>query len=348
MIHIDGIIYSLQRSGGISIYFSEVIKRLILDRDMDCNIQIYKNSNHVLREYRQDHILPTNNTYIPLSLYRYIDVPLSERAEVFHSSYYRLPSRNFRRRVKVVTTVHDFTYERFSSGLVKYVHFTQKKRAILNSDIIVCISRNTKEDLISFIPEARDKDIRVVYNGVSDSFGPIGTKSEPKTKFVVYVGSRSGYKNFSSVVDALSCLPDFHLEIVGGGPLSKIEVAYLESKVRGRYLHHSFATNEKLNTIYNTAHCLVYPSLYEGFGIPAIEAMKSGCPVIASNTSSLPEVCSDAAILLDEVNGANIAEAISTLTNVTTRAQYVSKGLLNAKRFSWDHTYSSLKDIYVG
>ncbi|WP_462164559.1 glycosyltransferase family 4 protein [Pseudoalteromonas xiamenensis] len=345
MLVIDGIIYSLQSAGGVSVYFTEVLKRL--PRNVSYELLLYPNSNRVLSEYKQQDMGEIKRIKLPTNVRRYLDVMLSRKCTVFHSSYYRLPIFFQRKRVKIVTTVHDFTYEYFMGGLNAKVHFWQKRRAILASDVIVCISENTKKDLLYFIPEARDKDIRVIYNGVSESF-VVTDKNHEKTKNIIFIGSRVGYKNFSSLVSAMSQLTEYNLVIVGGGELSDEELSCLDASCKGRYKHLNFVDNTKLNQLYNQAHCLVYPSLYEGFGIPAIEAMKAGCPVIAANASSLPEVCSDAAILLNNISTDNITDAVLSLEDSDFYQSLVERGFNNSQRFSWDKTFQELSKIYLG
>ncbi len=345
MLFIDGIIYSLQKAGGISVYFSELLERF--PRNIPYKLLLYSNSNKVLSEYKQQDVVKIKRSRIPIKVGRYLDVFLPKECSVFHSSYYRLPVFFQRRRMKIITTVHDFTYEYHMKGLSAKVHFWQKRRAIWASDVVVCISENTKRDLLHFIPEARDKDIRVIYNGVSESFVVTEKKLE-KTKNIIFIGSRGGYKNFSVLVSAMSVLREYNLIIVGGGSLNYDELGCLEDSCHGRYKHLSFVNNEKLNQLYNQAHCLVYPSLYEGFGIPAIEAMKAGCPVIAANASSLPEVCGDAAILLDNISDKNVANAVLSLENKDFNSLLVKKGLINSQRFSWDKTFQELSKVYLG
>jgi glycosyltransferase involved in cell wall biosynthesis len=349
MLVIDSIIFSIQKVGGISVYFSEVLKRLPKS-ELLYSLLIYKNKSKILEEYNQENIVPIKSSILPLAIVRYIDVYLPSKCTLFHSSYYRLPVFCQRKKVKIITTVHDFTYERYIGGSSARIHHWQKKRAILASDVVICISENTKKDLLHYIPKAHTFDIRVIYNGVSDDFY---STDKPKwqlseQRYVVFIGARGGYKNFNSLVEALKLLPNVHLKIVGGGELNDIEVDILSENIRDRYSHSKFATNDELNVIYNHAFCLVYPSLYEGFGIPAIEAMKAGCPVIAANSSSLPEVCGKAAILLDTITPETISEAVISLDDYALRCSLINDGYENAKRFSWDKTYRELEKIYLG
>lgn len=340
MLYIDGIIYSLQSSGGISIYFSEIIKRLELSgkKFNVCNVGM---GNHILEEYHLTKYCDRNNHFSKIN--RYLDVGIGKEFDVFHSSYYRLPIR--RKNIKIITTVHDFTYEKFSSGLKKKIHSLQKNRAIINSDVIVCISESTKNDLLTYCPEAKEKNIKVIYNGVSNDFFNLETDKFHEN-VILFVGGRSGYKNFFAVVDAVSELPDYRLLFVGGGSISPEEEIYLNKKIKGRFKHITFVSNNELNVLYNKVTCLVYPSLYEGFGIPPIEAMKSHCPVIVSRTSSLPEVCNDACLYLKTNDGEGILNAVRALENNELKNNLIDKGHENAKRFDWNETFNQLEKVY--
>lgn len=337
MIYVDGVIFSLQSSGGISVCFSELIDRL-KKHGVEYQFGCYANNNNILKEYN----LFESGKRKLLPFERYFKVTVDNEVDVFHSSYYRLPKKS--KGIKVVTTVHDFTYEKYVGGLSAKIHHMQKRKAVLGSDVVICISENTRNDMFKYIPESQNMDVRVIHNGVADCYHANNNKCE--YEYVLFVGARGGYKNFSTLVSALALVPGKKLISVGGGEYSQKEKDLLERCIPSRYKHHSFVSNQELNDLYNAAFCLVYPSLYEGFGIPAIEAMKAGCPVIASNTSSLPDVCGDAAILLDNISSNSIAEAIRSLNSSGLRSSLVSKGFSNASNFTWDTTCNNLFEIY--
>lgn len=339
MIIIDGIIYSLQGSGGISVYFDELIKEINKGSESS-RLMVYPNNNHYTKGFSV-----SEKPRVNISIERYLDVITKEKHtknDIFHSSYYRLPSQ--KEDFKVITTVHDFTYEVFPKGLKTKLHHWQKRRAILNSDGIICISESTKRDLLNFIPEANSIPIRVIHNGVGD-FRPIENTVLEK-KNVLFVGARDGYKNFHTCIGALENHKDLHLVVVGGGRFNESELAILNKTLPGRFRHAGFITEEELNEYYSSAFCLVYPSLYEGFGIPVIEAMKSGCPVIASNTSSIKEIATDASILLNDINSKNVNEALNSLHNSSLRRDLVVKGLDRATLYSWSKMGAETIDFY--
>lgn len=220
----------------------------------------------------------------------------------------------------------------------------QKKNAIKNADVIICISENTKSDLLRFYPEVAKKEIHVIYNGVSDDYYQIAQIEKDFTYLnFLFVGSRVFYKNFKFCIDWLNTLDSSVLHIVGGA-LSKWEQKYLDVKLPGRYVYHGMINNHKLNELYNKSTCLLYPSLYEGFGIPVLEAMRAGCPVIALNCSSLPEVCGSAGVLVDNLSFNDFNTALNTV--LTNREELIRRGVLQASSFSWDRCYNQVKIIY--
>lgn len=336
MIYLDGIIYRLQKFGGISTYFNELNNGL-LNRNFPFKLIKYgynkniSDLNLILRCPRIfERFLPVNN--IPCNT-------------ILHSSYYRYsPLKN----VKNVITVYDFTYEKFSKNPSRFIHSFQKKMAIENADIIHCISENTMNDLFYYYPSAVNKITKVIHLAASNQYQNLDVSLDCKFEKlkVVFVGARSGYKNFIEVVKALSVRREFYLQIIGGGTLSNEEITLLERYIPSRYQHLINLDNVKLNLIYNNAFCLVYPSLYEGFGIPILEAMACGCPVIASNNSSIPEIANNSSILLDNSDHENIGYAIDLLLDEGLYRKYQNLGFINARKFSWGKTIASTIDSY--
>jgi len=334
-LYIDGIIYTLQKHGGISVYFNELLKRL-MQSDINTQISLYPNASQAIKDLPNNINVNKGERFLE----RYRDVESIE-SNVFHSSYYRLPKN---KNIKIITTVHDFTYEKFFPMYKRVVHSTQKKRAILASDAIICVSENTKKDLISLIPNLDESKIHVIYNGVNECFE---YNCLPTDDYAIFIGSRADYKGFNKSVMALSKLNFLRLVIIGGGGLSLAEKEFLQQQLPGRYEYKPFVTNQELNQLYNAAFCLLYPSLYEGFGIPPLEAMRAGCPVIAMNISSIPEIVPYHQFLCEDNEPDTIVDRISLLKNdVLLRNQLISLGIQKTKNFSWDIMYKKTVDVY--
>ncbi|EOB1207371.1 glycosyltransferase family 4 protein [Photobacterium damselae] len=334
---IDGIIEKLQDNGGCTVYFNQILSFFQKSHNTLSYLK-YTDKNNI-------NIFNGNISYPKeRALERWLDVDIHNHDEntVFHSTHYRLP-RN-KKNIKIVTTVHDFTYELYRSGPSQWMHSWQKNRAIKKSDLVICVSKNTADDLMKFCPISPDK-IRVVYNGVSDAYYPLNQYENGKN--VVFIGARGWYKNFTLAVKAISRTDDFTLQIVGGGALSEDEIELLETFLPNRYNWLGRLTDDELNLVYNKAYCLLYPSSYEGFGIPVAEAMRAGCPVIAINTSSIPEVAGDAAILLDEPREELIEDAILSLGDVAYRNNLVSRGITQANKFAWQKCYQDTLNVYL-
>jgi mannosyltransferase len=272
MLVVDGIIYSLQRGGGITVYFNEILRRMETDLADGFQLLVYAGS-----AANQDYLPVSTNIRSIRVAERYRHCPVPGQASLFHSSYYRLPDR----RVPVVTTVHDFIYERFGSGPRRWLHSWQKFAAIRASQAVICISESTRRDLRQFLPDVQPERLHVVHNGVSSAFYPLAPEAVAEAAgrpYVLFVGARSGYKNFARLVQAMAELSDLDLVSVGGGGLTPQELELVHRLLGGRFVHHLGVSNAHLNQLYNGAFCLAYPSAYEGFGIPVLEAMRAGCP----------------------------------------------------------------------
>jgi mannosyltransferase len=332
MIIFDGIVFNLQRTGGISVLFTEIIRRLPSESYRLVGFRDTPPPDLALSQYE---------ARTPRHVERYRRADFGMNASVFHSTYYRLPSQ---RGPKVVTTVYDFVYERLASLPRRLVHSNQKFRAIAEADRIICISDTTRRDLIEFMGHKYEDRTVVIPLAAADAFYPLPLgERRPQALFV---GSRAGYKNFIAVVIALAILPDITLMIVGGGPLTAHEHGMLTRLLNGRFHAAGYLSDEELNLEYNRSLCLVYPSLYEGFGIPILEAMRAGCPVIAFNGSSIPEVAGNAALLLERGDADEIRVSISRLMDADLRRTLVARGMARAAAFTWDATYRNTMKVY--
>jgi glycosyltransferase involved in cell wall biosynthesis len=354
-IILDNIIFSLQKSGGISVVWNELLSRILMDPEFNVNFIDFPTDNIFRKNLCiQKHMLLNNSrSFYPIPIQRYLSPKVTEKG-IFHSSYYRTSDSE---NIINITTVHDFTYEYFRSGLPKIVHHIQKENSIKKSKRIICVSQNTKMDLLKFFPEFKDYQIKVIYNGVSESYFNMEQKDEaalkqlihfPRLKFALYIGDRmSPYKNFRLAVEACKII-NIPLVMVGGGSLTKKEKIMLYNSMQhNMFIQLSGISNEQLNHLYNNALCLIYPSVYEGFGIPVLEAQRSGCPVICSTNSSLPEVAGDGAVLLERIDITGIVNSIELLrSDYSFRNDIIRKGLINSRRFSWNKNYQQIKELY--
>ena len=334
---IDGIIFSLQRQGGISGYFHKLLDYLALQHK-PATLTLESPTRQEVSGYGGD-ISIISRPARPLERYRACRVPPG--ASVFHSSYYRLPSD---RNLPTVVTVYDFIYERFSKGPRRWVHMAQKHAAIRAAQAVICISESTRQDLLQWVGETPGQQLRVIPCGVADTFRPLGLDPPPRP-YVLYIGERGGYKNFQLVLKAMALLPDLELHCVGGGALRTEELAAVEAGARVRVRHLGFVTEQALNEHYNRAVCLAYPSSYEGFGIPVVEAMRAGCPVVSTDCKAVLEVGRDALTVVSEPDPRAMADAILKMAS-SQRLGLVQKGLAAAQGYSWDATHRQTLEVY--
>lgn len=337
---IDGIIYSLQTYGGISVYFNELLTRLEAS-STDAELVEFGpvRSRPPTFQRLSGKLIPAR----PFERYRQFDWgDRPSSGAVFHSSYYRLPSKT---TIPSVVTVHDFAYEKCVSGPRRWVHSAQKFSAIRSAHAIICISSSTRDDLMELVGTRAGQSVHVIYNGSSEQFRPTPV-DQPTLPFALFVGQRGHYKNFRALLRAMARLPELELRCVGGGPFSNEEFAGITSKVRERIHHEGLVPGHRLNTLYNQAACLVYPSSYEGFGIPVVEAMRAGCPVVGIDCKAVREVGGQALVVATSLAPDDLADAILDACFGSARQQRVRVGLKVAGQYSWAKTFQQTLEVY--
>lgn len=279
--------------------------------------------------------------FLPLHLFKlYIQ---KQTCDVFFSPAHYAPRFLFS---KSVVTIHDVSYlffpdEFLKRDLYQLTHWT--KYSIMNAAKVICVSKTTKKDVLHnyHVPEEK---VKVIYNGFEKSNRTMKKSDNINKKpYILYVGTIQPRKNIEVLLEAFAVFfkkhPDFQLLVVGKkGWLSdsvfqSVSRLNLDSSVR--FL--GFVSDRELISLYSHAFCFVLPSLYEGFGIPLLEAMHFGCPTIASFTASLPEVGGEASLYFDPKSPSELTEKLELLfSDVKLRTELVQKGKKQITQFSWE------------
>jgi len=282
-----------------------------------------------------------------------------EGIDLFHSTNYMLPL--FLRKIAVVSTIHDLIPIKFPhfTPRAKKTRFNRLFRQLLihcarRSDRVITVSCHTRDDLIKDMGLPEEK-ITVVYNGIDSKYYPRNqARPDPPDPFILYVGRFDPYKNVVGLIRSFNLFcrnrDDNPRMILAGHLDSRYPEAIETVKELGLESRITFldgAAEEELIQLYNDARILILPSLYEGFGLPPLEAMACGTPVIVSDRGSLPEIVGDAGLIIDPDREDSIAGAIERLwDSETLRLEFREKGLRRAKDFSWEETARGTLRVY--
>ncbi len=359
---------------GIGTYLRNLIRHLpALDADNNYYLLGYRHDEALLRSLFSPSSLPSKFqiSFVKArnySLSEHVTIPIvlkRIRADLYHAPHYVLP---FFTPCRSVVTIHDVIHLLFpqylpSASAKHYAKF-MIGRALEKAQVVMTVSKASKRDLLGFF-DVDEAKIRVIPNGID----PIMTEElEPgaidrlrqrfqlEGRTALFVGNIKPHKNVERLIAALAKLrddtsfSDVNL-IVVGDEMSKypsLRRAVERHKVRGNVRFFGFVPELTLVALYRAADVFVFPSLYEGFGLPPLEAMANGTPVITSKISSLPEVVGDAALTVDPYNVDEIAEAMKkVLTDEATRERLKQKGRLRAERFSWEEAVAQIQKTYM-
>lgn len=248
-------------------------------------------------------------------------------------------------RKPIVVTVHDLIPEMFQSSR----RVASCRRQLLNvASHIIAVSENTKKDIIRLYGVAQEK-ISVIYHG----FMPVPSHAEscdkPDRPYILYVGKRKDYKNFEFLVRAIRPLlkTEAVMLLCTGSAFTPTEYAFLKRLGVEKTVVQRFVTDDEMPGLFSGAACFVYPSLYEGFGIPILDAFSAGCPVVLSRCSCFPEVAGDAALYFDDGDGATLCSNIETLLyDSSIRELMIEKGRNRLIEYSWDKCAQETAQVY--
>jgi glycosyltransferase involved in cell wall biosynthesis len=287
-----------------------------------------------------------------------------ERPDVFHAPHYVLPPAV---RCRSVVTIHDCIHLMFPQYLPNRAAYAYAKASMWNaakrSDRILTVSEASKRDILHFFDVPPEKVV-VVYNAIDERFwnvpnaddvARVRERYQLEHGFVLYVGNIKPHKNLVRLIEAFDELRKqggfdaLKLLIIGDeiSRLPALRLAVHSHKLHKHVRFLGYLPDETLAVLYRLAAVFVFPSLYEGFGLPPLEAMASGTPVVTSNVSSLPEVAGDAAVLVDPYEPREIMEGIRRVLTEPALAQELRiKGLVRAREFSWERSVARTCELY--
>ncbi len=326
-------ISQIAHSGGVATYTQNLAEQLSLDKELE-KVFFYSS----LRKPYKGKLKNVKSFRLPPTLFEVLFNKIRSTGiekfigpvDVFHSSDWVQPPS----KAKKVTTYHDVVplkYPEWSHPKVVAVHRRRLQLVEQEVDMVIAVSESTKKDLIEFSKIPKEK-ITVVYEGVGEHFKPASEKAvrefrskyDLPEKFVLAIGGVGERRNHKRVKEAAK---DYNLVITG-------ETIPLVG-------------SEEMPLLYSAATVLLYPSFYEGFGLPILEAMGCGTPVITSNVSSMPEVGGDAALFVDPESAEDISQALSdVMEDKDLREQLIKKGLTQSKKFSWEKCAKETIEVY--
>lgn len=353
----DSQMFTFQRFGGVTRYFADLIYNLPQNEFVAELPMKYCENHYVTETYGQEYgkfSFPANYR-VRRRLYGLVNDYISRKAiknveyDIFHPTYY---SPYFLKALKnrhkpLVLTIHDMTFERFPQEMLVYDNtISNKKRLVSEVDHIIAVSENTKKDIVEILGIDPSK-ISVVYHGYRPIADPAPQMFD---RYILFVGERKGYKNFLAWLSAIRPLLDIHKDVklvCTGAPFTTAEQsAFAELGILGRVVH-VIANDAQMASLYRHALCFVYPSLYEGFGIPILEAFANSCPVCLSDASCFPEVAGDAAFYFDPRNAGSMYDAMAEVLNsATLRDELRAKGTLRGKEFSIERMVEQTCNVY--
>ena len=358
---LDHQIFGWQKYGGISRYFYELALNMSSENGVSVDILAPKYINRYVYEYDKLHIhgdFIETASYHPRIL-RSMNYFLANRklksfdADIIHETYYAAMGYRKPKKIKTVLTVYDLIHEKFPKYFSKFdPTIYEKKRAIERADHILAISHHTKLDLLEFydIPEHK---VTVTQLGFDLRPSEIQAPRFPKTSpYILFVGNRSGHKNFSKLLIAYQhnkALSDnFKLVCFGGGQFKQSEREFMKTLcILDNNVIQVSGDDQLLIEYYQNALVFVYPSEYEGFGIPPLEAMSHSCPVVCSNVSSIPEVVGQAGHYFDPLDTVDIGDKIEEeIFNNELSDNLVSAGLDRLSGFSWSRCANETASVY--
>jgi len=355
----------IQKYGGISRYYAElwrIIQNDVASAEVSCPM-IFSDNLHISEYDLQPHFFPSsiekiisNNNLLKKGVHGVnglltLKSIYNNNFDVFIPTYYY---PYFLKYIKkpFVLTVYDMIFEIYPNYFKADAKIEHKKILMEKASKIIAISENTKQDILRIYPHIEESKIEVVHlsHSIDLSIKKNDIENLP-SRYLLFIGNRNLYKNFNIVLEAVKDLikKDNSLYIIcgGGGKFNEHE-KYIINKLglAQNVIQIDFKDNQ-LSSLYRNAISFIFPSEYEGFGIPVLESMASGCPVILTNRSSFPEVAGDAGIYFENNNSVDLqTQIIKVMGDQIYRESMIKKSLIRAQQFTWNKTIEHCLRVY--
>lgn len=349
----DAQAFDMQTRGGISRYFAELVRALrsVPEFDVRAELTFSLTTN---RHLQQAVGAPTVLNKLPTRLLRPALSALDPRrrrqddVDAVHHTYYEPESLRAWSGLPRFSTVHDMIPELFPELFPRGNPHLAKAEHVAVSDLVICVSHATRRDLLQKLPNCGGR-VEVVHSACAPQFSqPTCVPAWAPPEYLLYVGTRHGYKDWTLLLDALRLAAvKVPVVCVGGGPWTQDESEALAHAGLQDQLVQRDVSDRELVGLYNGAVAFVFPSRYEGFGLPALEALAAGCPALLSDAPSLLEVADGAAAHFARGNVEQLAEALVELLGDVTRRGHLSRaGRVRARDFSWTRTAERTARLY--
>jgi len=380
----DHQIFYRQNYGGVSRYFCELMNRFSTDPDISFILPLRFVQNDNLAQFpqlnkywsgRYNRLYNNNCVSLVQKKIRFnalnfglnffinnqgesVRLLKKQDFDVFHPTYFEPYFLKYLQKKPYALTVYDMIHEHFPEYFKsKDQTSVWKKELIENAGVVIAISENTKQDIIKFT-DVDPNRVQVIHLGNPfehyDEPPRINTSSETPVfgkPYLLFVGDRPRYKNFNFFIESVAGMlcknEELHVVCAGSLPFTHNEKQFLKNRNILDKVHHVKINDTILKNLYKNARAFIFPSLYEGFGLPVLEAFSCGCPAVISNSSSLPEIGGDGALYFDPGDRESIISALETvLSNEKYRGDLIKKGYRRLKDFSWELTAHKTKKMY--